>query len=217
MPKKDRGDMFARLRPGPKRPAAASREVVMGLDKIERGTSLLAAGLALVLALISAPRLFKNTIITSTATPSKSHTCTKGYHLAKAVCEKLITTHPSYWLPQFLLILVVGFGLAGFAYFRRRVGVIVLSLLLGLALGRVGLIFLIFGGWLIIRAFRLQRYGDATFAGSGAKAREVSKARREAKREGRTYKTPDKTVASLPKPPAESKRYTPKKPPRRKR
>jgi hypothetical protein len=209
--------MFARLRPGPKRAAAAPREVVMGLDKIERGSALIAAGLALVLALISAPRLFKNTIITATATPSKTNTCTKGYLLVKSVCDKHIITHPSYWLPQFLLILVVGFGLAAFAHFRRRVGVIVLSLLLGLALGRVGLIFLIFGGWLIIRAFRLQRYGDATFAGSGARAREVSKARREAKKEGRTYNSPDTIIAPLPKPPTESKRYTPKKPPRRKR
>jgi hypothetical protein len=188
----------------------------MGLDKVERGISLLAGGLALVLALRITPDLFKNTRITATATPSKTNTCTNGYHLVHSLCEKLLTVHPSYYLPQFLLILVVGLGIAAFAYFRRRVGVIVGELLLGLALGRVGLIYLIFGAWLIIRAFRLQRYGDATFAGSGKKAREMSKARREGRSTAAKDKT-DKTAAPLPKPPAESKRYTPKKPPPKKR
>jgi hypothetical protein len=191
----------------------------MGLDKVERGVSLIAGGLAMILALRITPDLFKNTVITATATPSKANTCTKGYHLAHSLCEKLLTVHPSYYLPQFLLILVVGLAISAFAYFRRRVGVIVGELLLGLALGRVGLIYLIFGAWLIIRAFRLQRYGDATFAGSGAKAREMSKARREGRStaaKDKDNKT-DKTVAPLPKPPAESKRYTPKKPPPKKR
>ncbi len=208
--------MFARLRPGPKKPTAVPREVVMGLDRIERIISLVAAGFAFVLAALSSPRLFKNTIITVTSEPSKTKTCTKGYHLAHGLCEKLVTTHPSYWLPQFLLILVVGIAIAAFAYYRRRVGVIVGGLLLGLALGRVGLIYLIFGGWLIIRAFRLRRYGDATFAGSGQRAREMSKAKKEGRRAGVTAKT-DNKVAPLPKLPAESKRYTPKRPPPKKR
>ncbi len=208
--------MFARLRPGPKKPTAVPREVVMGLDRIERIVSLVAAGFAFVLAAISSERLFKNTIITVTSQPSKTKTCAKGYHFADKLCEKMVTTHPSYWLPQFLLILVVGIGIAAFAYYRRRVGVIVGGLLLGLALGRVGLIYLIFGGWLIVRAFRLRRYGDATFAGSGQRAREMSKAKK-AKKEGRSVDVADKKVAPLPKPPVESKRYTPKRPPPKKR
>jgi hypothetical protein len=189
----------------------------MGLDKIEYGISLVGGAIAMFLALYLSPRLFKNTRITSTAKPLKDKACAAGYHLVNnsSLCEKYITTHPSYWLPQFLEILVLALGIILFAWRRKRVGVTVCSLLIGLALGTLALPYLILGAWLIIRAFRLQRYGDATFAGSSKRARELGKA----KREGRATAAPDKKpVASLPPlPPAESKRYTPKKPPRRKK
>jgi hypothetical protein len=189
----------------------------MGLDKIEYRVSLIGGAIAMVLALIFLPKLFKNSKITSTAKPLKEKACVAGYHLVKSanLCEKQITVHWSYWLPQFLAILVLAIGIILFALRRKRVGVTVCSLLIGLALGTEALPYLILGGWLIIRAFRLQRYGDATFAGSSKRARELGNA----KKEGRASASPGKKpVASLPRlPAAESKRYTPKKPPRRKK
>jgi hypothetical protein len=196
----------------------ASRERIMGLDNVERGISLFAGGIAMVLAAVESLRLFKNTIITETAKPATTKPrCTDGYHLVASLCEKQHLTHPSYWLPQFLAILIIGLGIIIFALLRKRVGVITAALLLGLALGtEAGLPFLFCGGWLAIRAFRLQRYGDATWSGSNRAAREAGRARREG-RSPRTPRDKKKAIAapSAPPPPTESKRYTPKKPTKR--
>jgi hypothetical protein len=189
--------------------------VVMGIDNVERGVSYIAGAIAMVLALILGPHLFKNTVLTDTAKPSKTNTCTAGYHLANKLCEKLVTTHPSYWLPQFLEIFIIGLAIIYFAWRRKRAGVAVSTLLLGLAQGTVGLPFLLVGGWLVIRALRLQKYGDASFAGSSRRAREMGQAKK-SERSGTTSRKKG-AQASLTKSatPAPSKRYTPKKPPRR--
>jgi hypothetical protein len=191
----------------------------MGLDNIERGISLFAGAIAMVLAAVVSPHLFHNTTVIDTIPLSKTKKCTAaatklGYKLFNDVCQKPHLSHPSAWWPQFLEILIIGLAIIGFALRRKRVGVAVSGLLLGFALGSVGLPFLFVGGWLIIRAFRLQRYGDATFAGSSRRAREIGKA----KREGRPPRDEKRPAAALPPlPPAESKRYTPKKPPPRKK
>jgi hypothetical protein len=188
----------------------------MGLDKIERSVGFVAGGLAIVLALIISPHLFKNTWVTDTAKPSSTHTCPTLYHLVHGVCTYKHLTHPSDWLAQFLEILVLGIGALAFAWWRKRAGVSVATLLLGLALGVVGLPFLFVGGWLIIRALRLQKYGDATFSGSSRRAREMAGAKKAARKSGASAapSSPPGT-ASPPPPPTASKRYTPKQRPRR--
>lgn len=192
----------------------------MGMDKLERNISLFAGAIAMILAAVISPHLFKNTILNTTAKPSKTKPiCAVGYHFVKAtdLCVKTTLTRPSAWLPQFLEIVIIGLAIILFALRRRRVGVAVSGLLLGLALGSVGLPFLFVGAWLILRAYRLQKYGDPTFAGSSRRAREVA----QAKKEGRAV-APSKareksstTTPSAPTPPAPSKRYTPKKQRRR--
>lgn len=181
----------------------------MGIDNTERGVSYIAGAIAMVLALILSPHLFKNTWVTTTAKPSKANTCAVGYHLANGVCKKLTLTHPSAWVVQFLEIIIVGGAMIYFAWRRKRAGVAASGLLLGLALGTVGMPFLLVGGWLIVRAFRLQKYGDASFTGSSKRARELSKA----KKEGRTVAPLGQKGA--PAAPTPSKRYTPKQRPRR--
>ena len=42
----------------------------MGLDNVERGISLFAGAIAMVLAVVVAPHLFKNTMVTDTAKPA---------------------------------------------------------------------------------------------------------------------------------------------------
>ena len=112
-----------------------------------------------------------------------------------------------------------------FAYRRKRAGVVTCALLLGLSMGTTGFIFLLLGGWLVVRAFRLQKFGDATFKGSNARAREMA----QAKKEGRVLessgssasdsssKSGSKSAKASTKPstPAPSKRYTPKQQPRK--
>ena len=110
-----------------------------------------------------------------------------------------------------MALAIIGLFILFFAFRKKRAGVIVSCLLLGLYIGALsnGLLFVFVGGWLIIRAQRLTKYGDASFSGSSRKAKEISKARRE----GKPVQSPD---APLVKPaPEASKRYTPKQRKRR--
>jgi hypothetical protein len=187
------------------------RAVVLGIDKTERAISLIAGAIALVLSLIISPHLFKNTNVIDKLSPTKQHTCLAGYHLVNSMCERTRLTHPSDWLPQFLEILLIGLAIVAFAWWRKRAGVAASALFLGLALGTVGLPFLFLGGWLIIRALRLQKYGDASFRGSSAQAREMA----QAKRAGRATRVKGEPASSSTRSaaapaPAPSKRYTPK-------
>jgi len=189
----------------------------MGIDNIERGFSYVAGALAMVLALILSPHLFKNTWVTDQAKPSATNTCPANFHLVNKVCEYHHLTHPSDWLLEFLKIFVIGLAIILFAWWRKRAGVAFASLLLGLAIGAVGLPFLFLGGWLVIRALRLQKYGDATFSGSSRRARELANERRQTRRArgGGATSRSKSADSSSPSSPAPSKRYTPKQRPRR--
>ena len=193
----------------------APREVVMGLDKFVRGVSFGAAGVAFIFAALYFPRILaKTTMLHLTAMPAKSAPfCKPPYEFSKGVnrCIRELTTHPSYWMPAFLALAIVGAFILFFALRRKRAGVIVSCLLLGLYVGALsnGLLFVFVGGWLIIRAQRLTKYGDASFSGSSRKARDLAKARKE----GRVVAKEDEpTVRSAPE---ASKRYTPKQRKRR--
>ena len=222
----DKPSRFSRR---PKRPSAAPREVIMGLDQTERTISLVAAGVAFILAAFLIPHLIKNTYVTETASKAKTKPyCTTPFHLAGSLCKHLELVHPSYWLPQFLEIIVFGAAILAFALVRRRVGVVVAGLMSWLALSAsafsaVGLPFLFVAGWLMVRAFRLQKWGDPTFSGSNRTAREQAKTKRadrgvtpRASKAPRGSKaTPEPVVARSAAPPAPSKRYTPKQKPRK--
>jgi len=213
---------LSRFSRGPRPTSAASREAIMGLDRIERRVSYVGGAVALALAAKIGTHLFKNTIIQETTPLSKAKTCpaaalAKGYKLVSGVCEKPLLTHPSYWVLQFLLIVAIAAAIFIFTKLEKRVGVITAAILLGLALGAAGFLFLILGGWLVLRAFRLQRTGDPTFAGSGKVAREKSKAKREGRAPATSKNSKKAAVATPTRAVAESKRYTPKKPPRKRR
>jgi hypothetical protein len=83
----------------------------------------------------------------------------------------------------------------------------------------VGIVFLFLGVWLIVRAFRLQRYGEASWSGSNKAAREMA----QAKKEGRAPKPNARSKSTVEPPPppgpvappSASKRYTPKQKPRK--
>lgn len=200
----------------PRRESAVSRSVIMGLDHIERLVSLIAGFVAVAMALALPFLIGKRYTVTVKAT---AKTCAAGYKLVGNLCEHTRPTVVSDWILRFVMILVIGLLLVMFALLRKRVGVAFVGLFLGLAIGTIGLPFLMLGGWLVIRALRLQKYGDATFAGSSLRAREIAKA----KKEGRTLapsttksaKGSKSTAPGTPKAPSASKRYTPKQRPRR--
>jgi len=197
----------------------APREVVLGLDHLERTVSLVGAGAALLFALATVVEWIKNVATIATQTPSKANTCLSGYHFVKAklLCEMLTHTSRSQWEVRFLFITIVALCILYFALRRKRAGVACFSIFLGLGLGvSTGLVFFLLGAWLIVRAYRLQKYGDASFFGSNRVAKEEGQAKR-ANRAAKGAETSESTASPSKSaaPPTASKRYTPKKPPRR--
>ena len=207
----------------PAQTSSATRQAVMGLDNLERKFSFAGAGVALLFVLFYIPeRLLKNTSIAVTAKKLASGKCPAGYAFVKSVCSKTNIYHPSYWILSFCFIVVMGLAVAAFAYFRKRAGVIVASFMMGLAsgiVGSTGVVFLALGAWLSVRAFRLNKYGDATFRGSNIKARERAQERRANRgtktRNPKTKGAKAASSGSVTRTPAPSKRYTPKKTNRR--
>jgi hypothetical protein len=195
----------------------APREVVLGLDSFERKISLVGAGTALIFALATVVEWARNAATIVTEPPLKSNTCPSGYNLVKSLCEKVTHTSRSEWEVRLLFITVVALCILYFALRRKRAGVACFSIFLGLGLGvSTGLVFFFLGAWLIVRAYRLQKYGDASFFGSNKAAKEVG----QAKRANRATRAASKGEASpatsrAAAAPTASKRYTPKKPPRR--
>jgi hypothetical protein len=196
--------------------------MVLGLDNLERGISLFGASIALVLALVTAVEWVRNVPTYNYVKHVKGTACPKLYHLVVSECEQKIVTSRSEWEIKFFFILLVALCILYFALRRKRAGVACFAVFLGLGLGiESGLVFFFLGVWLIVRAYRLQKYGVATMLGSNRVAKDMAVARRE----GRTFKTEtssdaktsSKSTPAKPTAPEASKRYTPKKPPRRRR
>jgi hypothetical protein len=87
-----------------------------------------------------------------------------------------------------------------------------------LFIGIVGFVFIFLGGWFMLRAWRLNRYGTTNSKLIAQEARNQPRGR-DRKQATRTAGTKGKTApgtAAERRPPAASKRYTPKAPPRKK-
>jgi hypothetical protein len=115
-----------------------------------------------------------------------------------------------------LILCAIGFA----ALWKRKRTLVAFDLfLVGFAftlfVGLVGFAFLVLGGWLMLRAWRLNRYGTTN---SKAIAREAAARRPRGRDRKEAAKSSSKTASSpgSRKPPTASKRYTPKAPPRKK-
>jgi len=239
--------------PEPDRPLTDKelKAKVTRIDQTERKIGYLGAGLGAVMALtftvpyISNPKEgAKVTDATHAETISKS--CGVRYEFqAKtaanaARCVPIIYSR-TYWLVT--LLILMAFPLAIFVTVRigRRAPLAYASLMTGLAfevtLGLFGLPFLAAGAWLLIRAWKSQRYGSPTAkrgdpplqlarGGTGATASNGSaksaKASGSATKSsisasGRRSKKAQPTGADVSRrPTTPNKRYTPKAPPKKK-
>jgi hypothetical protein len=199
------------------------REVVFGMDSIERKVSLYAAGVAMLVALINVMFWVKNTPWTTTQKLTKGNTCPTLYHLVKGQCENVLKNAQSHWATQFVFIFAIALIILFFALRRKRAGVACFACFLGVALQIEGIVFLFLGVWLIVRAFRLQRYGEASWSGSNKAAREIAQAKKEGRApvaKSTVMPASGSASASAPPPgpvapPSASKRYTPKQKPRK--
>lgn len=189
----------------------------MGLDQFERRIGFISVIAALLLAAVTAIEWARNAKSTTTLKPTPSGTCPSGFHLTNKLCSGLTTSTAGAWEVRLLFIVVIALCILYFTIRRKRAGVACFAIFLGFGpVYGAGLIFVLFGAWLILRAYRLQKYGEAGFAG----VNRVAKERGRARREGRETKTVSggtaATAATKPlAAPSASKRYTPKKPPRR--
>jgi hypothetical protein len=131
-----------------------------------------------------------------------------------------IAVAPDAWLLGGALIALSLLG-SLFLWKRRRSLVAFDLFLIGfgftLFIGLAGFAFIVLGGWLMLRAWRMNRYGTTN---SKAIARQAAARPRGRDRRGTSSgpaKTSSKGSSPAPrKPPEASKRYTPKTPPRRK-
>jgi hypothetical protein len=105
---------------------------------------------------------------------------------------------------------------------RKRTFVSFALFLIGFAftlfIGLIGFVFILVGGWLMLRAWRINRYGttDAKAIRQEAASRPRGKGAASAKSSSSTSRGKTSSQPGARKPPTASKRYTPKAPPRKK-
>jgi hypothetical protein len=105
---------------------------------------------------------------------------------------------------------------------RKRTFVAFDLLLIGFAftlfIGLIGFVFILLGGWLMLRAWRINRYGttDAKAIRQEVSSRPRGRAKASTSKESSSTTKSKASPSGARKPPTASKRYTPKSPPRKK-
>jgi hypothetical protein len=128
-----------------------------------------------------------------------------------------IAVAPDVWLlAGVILLLSVGGGVA--LWKNKRTFVTFCLFLIGFAFtlpfGLIGFVFILLGGWFMLRAWRINKYGTTN---SKLIAREAAtRPRGRDRRQAATTGSKGATTTGPRKPPTASKRYTPKSPPRKK-
>jgi hypothetical protein len=189
------------------------------MDRVERNVSLFGVAIAMIISVVSLVAWIKKSPVITTQKYVKGKACPSAYpkHVGE-FCEHILHATDSYWATRFLFIFVVAVLLLIFTLLRKRAGVACFAVFLGIGLGIAGVVFVFMGAWLIVRAFRLQRYGEASWSGSNKAAREMARARKEGREPTPKLSSPSSVATPTPgpaAPPTASKRYTPKQKPRK--
>lgn len=205
------------------------RRRINQIDPVERKVGLAASALAAVFALVYTVPYMVSKISVATTVKPVHKTCTHGYtYVASTNTCNGVYPASHYTFP---LILWLVFAAAIYVTVRigRRAPMAFAIVLTGLAFGTVIIMlpFVVAGGWLLLRAYRTQKYGAPTAkapvegyvrppprsgrtAGGSATANGTRNSTRR-RRQGE----PGPEAAVRP-PPSASKRYTPKSPPKKK-
>jgi hypothetical protein len=210
------------------------RARISQIDPTERKVGLAASVMAAVLALVyTVPYMVAKISVVTTVKPVHK-TCTTHFTYvasSKSCNGPLPASHYVFYL---VLWLVFAAAIYVTVRINRRAPMAFAIVLTGLAFGTVIIMlpYVVVGGWLLLRAYRTQKYGSPTAkaplegyvkpppkgsraagpaaragAGGGAGPRNTTRRRRRGEPE------PDPGARQ---PPAASKRYTPKAPPRKK-
>jgi hypothetical protein len=128
-----------------------------------------------------------------------------------------IPVAPDAWLLAGVILLLCVLG--GLALWKRKRTFVTFDLfLIGFAFtlpfGLIGFVFILLGGWFMLRAWRINRYGttNTKLIAKEAANRPRGKERRDTARSG----SKASSGPQARKPPTANKRYTPKSPPRKK-
>jgi hypothetical protein len=179
------------------------REAMSGLNAVEvkwaKGALILSTALGVVL-----------TLYLSSAHSTRTQTI-----ISHGKKHKALVPIAGTWLLLGAIVLVFC-GLGFLALRRRKRSLVVFSFfVIGfsfvLIFPPLGFALILFGGWLLLRAYRIQKFGTANAKMAAVEAR-ARPPRRERKRTGGA---PTATTMAY-KPPTANKRYTPKAAPRKK-
>jgi hypothetical protein len=201
---------------------AETRQQISRIDAKERRWGIYASVLAAAVAILAElpgvlhPRKQHASVSTK---PVGMH-CTGDFY--DATTKACYTLHSrSFWVWTMCVLLLFAVTLFVAVQLRRRSALGFAALMNGLAFETttgspvLGLPFIVFGGWLLIRAWRVQQYGSPTATkktvGAAPAPRPTRPVREPRERKRKTETT---TASGRPRPEA-SKRYTPKTPPRK--
>jgi hypothetical protein len=173
------------------------------LDPVERKWGFAVGAVPLVVALVNLAVHAKVSVLK----PLVLGRCLAPGHLVGKSCTELVTQKAS--VPEVALLAFLGIVIMLSVWRSMRTLVAVATIFAGLASGLLGIVSIFYGGWLLLRSWRLQRYGVKDGAGVRKVATERAAVKREAK------KSPLKLDAAGTKPVTSSKRYTPKAKPRK--
>jgi hypothetical protein len=209
------------------------RVKVLEIDRTERKIGYAAAILAAVLAVVTFVPYIDSPLSAPhpTTSPIKGTACPTGYSYEKVsghfTCLSAVAFPRSHWVTELAIVAVFALAVSISVRIGRRSAVAFTVLMTGLALMSVvetamAIPFIFAGGWLMTRAWRVQRYGTPTARGPGdvppgtVPGRARSRAPRGPRESTGTASTrPKKRGRPAPSGPAANKRYTPKSPQRR--
>jgi len=188
-------------------------KAVLGLDPLERKVGLIGAALAAFIGVVATVPYLANPKAKVSA-PAKGTSCPVGFHYQSAAKNCLGIYPRSHWLFELGLLLLFAVALYVTVRMGRRGPLGFVALMAGLAFMSnvqiLGVPFIAAGGWLLIRASRVQRYGSP----SGTRANPTGERKPPPPRAERAARA-KKSRAPEPKGPVASKRYTPKAPKRK--
>jgi hypothetical protein len=228
------------LRPAPKAPPAPEnvdfsrmtddekRARIVGVDPTERKVGIAASLVAFVLAVASyLPYMVSKRSVITTVKP-KDKTCPPAagithlrYVASTKSCDGVYSA--SHYVLPLMVVLVLALAIYVTVRIGRRAPLAFTMVMTGLALSSLLYLvpYAVAGGWVMLRAWRTQKYGAPTSKTvmpgwtapppRGSTRRAKATAPRDRKGKGKGTET-----STTRKPPTANKRYTPKSPPKKK-
>jgi hypothetical protein len=199
----ERTGILSRLAPKPSAPLS-DRELggrMRSLDVTERKWGFAVAVIPILSALISQYVPDRQNELVKLV---HGH-CLAPAHIVDKSCVALMRLAPS--VPLDATRAILGVIIVVVVWQSLRSLVIVATILAGLASGLLGILAVGYGAWLMVRSWRLQRYGVTDAASARKLSIERSKERRETKKVTKENRGAT-TTSSGPRPVEASKRYT---------